>query len=83
MNSDFVTNGSNEHMQVQQMSMGKNKSKRGRGKGSRGSYRPRGKIIRPTTHNSTHSSYTSQAQKVCINPEILKQLGYNNSNSNF
>lgn len=60
----------------------KQMTKRGRGKGSRGSYRPRGKV-RHSAHTSSNRSYVStQAQKVCINPEILKQLGYNPS-SNF
>ena len=51
--------------------------KRGRGRGSRGSYKPRGKAkFVGHSFSSTYGSRTSQVQRVCINPEILRRLGY-------
>ena len=53
---------------------------RGGGRGSRGTYKPRGrsKMI-GHSYNSSYS-YTNNSNqtfpKVCINPEILRRLGY-------
>jgi hypothetical protein len=56
-------------------------SKRGRGRGSRGSYKPRGHTRFMST-SSISSSYNygthQQLPRVCVNPEILKILGYTN-----
>ena len=49
--------------------------KRGRGRGSRGSYKPRGKAKFPG-HSFSSTNRTNQVQRVCINPEILRRLGY-------
>lgn len=57
------------------------RGKRGRGRGSRGSYKPRGHT-RFVSNSSINSSYNygtqQQLPRVCVNPEILKILGYTN-----
>ena len=61
--------------------------KRGRGgRISRGAYKPRGQFKAAANSSSNFSSnYSSNnmnnSQKVCINPEVLRRLGYQISDS--
>lgn len=54
------------------------KKKRGRGRGSRGSYKPRGRSRFIGSSYSNSYGMVNPVQKVCINPEILRRLGYPN-----
>lgn len=56
-----------------------NKPRRGRGRGSRGSYKPRSRVKLADKSLPNNCKF----QRVCINPEILRRLGYLNSSELF
>lgn len=95
--SDFTGNElvtdeklNNKATTVQSASIQSTGSKKGRGRGSRGSYKTRGtnKVVKTSkkkakakSSSEDCASSTTVAQRVYINPEILKKLGYSSNHN--